>query len=79
MRDAVLPAGPAHLLREIEGGLKSCEGKLAILGIKAPARSSLSYAKAHRPWQLFEQDIPHQAAVFVHAAQACLDKVVRGA
>jgi hypothetical protein len=47
--------GRAHSLREIEGGLKSCEGKLAHLGMQAPARSSLSYANAHRPWQLFEQ------------------------
>ena len=47
--------GRAHSLREIEGGLKSCEGKLAHLGIEAPARSSLSYANAHRPWQLFEK------------------------
>ncbi len=47
--------GRAHSLREINGGLKSCEGKLAHLGIEAPARSSLSYANAHRPWQLFEQ------------------------
>lgn len=47
--------GRAHSLREIEGGLKSCEGKLAHLGIEAPARSSLSYANAHRPWRLFEQ------------------------
>lgn len=47
--------GRAHSLREIEGGLKSCEGKLAHLGIEAPVRSSLSYANAHRPWQLFEQ------------------------
>jgi hypothetical protein len=47
--------GRAHSLREIEGGLKSCEGKLAHLGIEAPARSSLSYANGHRPWQLFEQ------------------------
>jgi hypothetical protein len=47
--------GRAHTLREIEGGLKSCEGKLAHLGIEAPARSSLSYANAHRPWQLFEK------------------------
>ena len=42
-------------LREIEGGLKSCEGKLAHLGIEAPARSSLSYANGHRPWELFEK------------------------
>jgi hypothetical protein len=47
--------GRAHSLREIEGGLKSCEGKLAHLGIEAPLRSSLSYANAHRPWELFEQ------------------------
>jgi hypothetical protein len=47
--------GRAHSLREIEGGLKSCEGKLAHLGIEAPARSSLSYANGHRPWQLYEQ------------------------
>jgi len=47
--------GRAHSLREIEGGLKSCEGKLAHLGIEAPARSSLSYANGHRPWELFEQ------------------------
>src|SRR5213594_4170423 len=46
--------GRAHSLREISGGLKSCEGKLAHLGIEAPARSSLSYANAHRPWELFE-------------------------
>jgi len=47
--------GQAHSLREIEGGLKSCEGKLVHLGIEAPARSSLSYANAPRPWELFEQ------------------------
>ena len=46
--------GRAHSLREIEGGLKSCEGKLSHLGIEATARSSLSYANGHRPWQLFE-------------------------
>ncbi len=47
--------GRAHSLREIEGGLKSCEGKLIHLGITAPVRSSLSYANSHRPWELFEQ------------------------
>lgn len=47
--------GRAHSLREIEGGLKSIEGKLSHLGIEAPARSSLSYANTHRPWQLYEQ------------------------
>jgi hypothetical protein len=47
--------GRAHSLREIEGGLKSCDGKLAHLGIEAPARSSLSSANGHRPWELFER------------------------
>lgn len=47
--------GRAHSLREICGGLASCEGKLAHLGITAPSRSTLSYANGHRPWQLFEQ------------------------
>lgn len=47
--------GRAHSLREIEGGLRSCEGKLAHLGIEVPVRSSLSYANAHRPSGLFEQ------------------------
>ena len=47
--------GRAHSLREIEGGLKSCEGKLSHLGIEAPARSTLSYANSHRPWQTFEK------------------------
>lgn len=47
--------GRAHSLREICGGLASCEGKLAHLGIEAPLRSTLAYANAHRPWQLYEQ------------------------
>ena len=47
--------GRAHSLREIEGGLKSCEGKLAHLGIEAPKRSSLAYANAHRPFALYEK------------------------
>jgi hypothetical protein len=45
--------GRAHSLREICGGLASCEGKLSHLGITAPSRSTLSYANAHRPWQLY--------------------------
>src|SRR3990172_8817127 len=44
--------GRAHSLREICGGLASCEGKLSHLGIAAPSRSTLAYANAHRPWQL---------------------------
>jgi hypothetical protein len=47
--------GRAHSLREICGGLASCEGKLSHLGITAPKRASLAYANAHRPWQLYEQ------------------------
>lgn len=50
--------GRAHSLREIEQGLKSCEGKLSHLGIEALSRSSLSYANQHRPWQLY-RDVFH--------------------
>ena len=46
--------GRAHSLREICGGLASCEGKLSHLGIRAaPSRSTLAYANEHRPWQLY--------------------------
>ena len=45
--------GRAHSLREICGGLRSSEGKLQHLGITAPSRSTLAYANAHRPWQLY--------------------------
>lgn len=45
--------GRAHSLREICGGLASCEGKLAHLGIEAPCRATLAYANAHRPWELY--------------------------
>jgi Domain of unknown function (DUF4372)/Transposase DDE domain len=45
--------GRAHSLREICGGLASCEGKLSHLGIEAPSRSTLAYANEHRPWQLY--------------------------
>jgi len=47
--------GHAQSLREISGGLASCEGKLKHLGVdKAPKRTTLSYANQHRPWQVFE-------------------------
>ena len=46
--------GRAHSLREIVGGLASCEGRLAHLGITAPRRSTLAYANRHRPWQLYQ-------------------------
>jgi hypothetical protein len=46
----------AKSLREINRGLRSCEGKLHHLGMKsAPKRSTLSYANAHRPHELFEK------------------------
>jgi len=47
--------GRAYSLREIIGGLRSCEGKLKHLGITAPNRSTLAYANEHRPWQLYEK------------------------
>jgi len=47
--------GRAHSLREITGGLRSCEGKLKHLGISAPSHSTLAYANQHRPWQLFQE------------------------
>src|SRR5438093_5867320 len=45
--------GHAQSLREICGGLASCEGKLSHLGVVTPRRSTLAYANAHRPWQLY--------------------------
>jgi hypothetical protein len=56
--------GRAHSLREITGGLRSCEGKLKHLGIPAPSRSTLAYANEHRPWQLYEK-------VFLQLLQRC--------
>lgn len=56
--------GRAQSLREICGGLASCEGKLAHLGITAPHRSTLAYANAHRPWQLYQ-------AVFYQLLDRC--------
>lgn len=47
--------GRAHSLREITGGLRSCEGKLRHLGITAPSHSTLAYANEHRPWELYQQ------------------------
>jgi len=47
--------GNAQSLREIEGGLASCQGRMQQLGIeKAPPKSTLWYANEHRPWQLFQ-------------------------
>jgi hypothetical protein len=46
--------GHAFSLREISGGLRSCEGKLKHLGISAPSHSTLAYANEHRPWELYQ-------------------------
>jgi hypothetical protein len=56
--------GRAHSLREITGGLRSCEGKLKHLGITAPSRPTLAYANEHRPWHLYQQ-------VFMRLLQRC--------
>lgn len=46
----------AQSLREITGGLASCEGRLEHWGIvNPPKKSTLAYANQHRPWQLFEK------------------------
>lgn len=45
----------ADSLREICNGMACCLGKLVHLGVEgSPSRSTLSYANAHRPAQLFE-------------------------
>jgi len=57
--------GAANSLREICGGLATALGKLVHLGMKAaPPRSTLAYANAHRPWQLYE-------TVFLDLLQDC--------
>src|SRR5215831_14149240 len=54
----------AQSLREITGGLSSCEGRLEQLGTKVPKRSKLAYANEHRPWELFRN-------VFYKTAERC--------
>ena len=61
--------GRAHSLREISGGLRSCEGKLKHLGITAPSHSTLAYANEHRPWELYQQ-------VFLQFFERCRAQVV---
>ena len=47
--------GSVNSLRDITNGLAASEGKLRHLGLpEAPRRSTLAYANAHRPWQLFQ-------------------------
>jgi hypothetical protein len=60
--------GRAHSLREIAGGLRSCEGKLKHLGISAPNRSTLAYANEHRPWELYQK-------VFLQLLDRCQTQV----
>jgi hypothetical protein len=51
--------GGAHSLREICGGLATALGKLNHLGLtEAPSKSTLAYANANRPWELYE-DVFH--------------------
>jgi len=45
----------AKSLREIAGGLATCNGKLKHLGMKeAPNKSTLSYANQKRPWKMYQ-------------------------
>lgn len=55
----------AKSLREICGGLACCMGKMRHLGMQqAPNKSTLSYANAHRPWQMFRD-------LFYETLQTC--------
>ena len=48
--------GQAKSLREIVGGLASCEGKLKHLGVAhPPKRATLAYANEHRSWELYQK------------------------
>jgi hypothetical protein len=63
--------GRALSLREISGGLRSCEGKLKHLGINAPSHSTLAYANQHRPWELYQQ-------IFAKLYERCCSQVTPG-
>jgi hypothetical protein len=59
----------AKSLREICGGLACTMGKLKHLGMnEAPNKSTLSYANAHRPWQMFRDLFYETVAVCKMAA-----------
>ena len=52
-------------LREISDGLAVTCGKLSHLGMHtAPAKSTLSYANAHRPWELYQNIFFHLRDLF---------------
>src|SRR5229473_3091067 len=62
--------GHAQSLREITGGLASCEGKLKHLGMDgAPAHSTLAYANKNRPWQLYQDVFQNLLGRCQHEAQ----------
>jgi len=63
--------GRAYSLREISGGLRSCEGKLKHLGISAPSHSTLAYANQHRSWELYQ-------LVFLKLFDRCRTQVTVG-
>jgi hypothetical protein len=64
--------GKAQSLREICGGLAACEGKLKHLGVEgSPKRSTLAYANAHRPWQLYQ-------TVFEQLLEKCRGEIQGG-
>ena len=57
----------AHLnsLREVCMGLASCESPLKHLGISVtPKKSTLAYANANRPWELYE-------SIFMQLLEKC--------
>src|SRR5215831_16041878 len=54
----------AQSLREITGGLSSCEGRLEQFGMEVPKRSTLGYANRHRSWELFRN-------VFYKTSERC--------
>jgi hypothetical protein len=59
--------GRAQSLREIEQGLASAEGRLQQLGVDGAAkRTTLAYANAHRPWELY-RDVFRSLYVRCHA------------
>ncbi len=63
--------GRANSLREIVGGLRSCEGKMKHLGISAPNHSTLAYANEHRPWELYQ-------LLFLKLFERCRNQVNTG-
>jgi hypothetical protein len=67
----------AKSLREISGGLGSTLGKLRHLGVKAaPNKSTLSYANAHRPWELYK-DLFYQTLEWCQMASPGKHKKLR--